>query len=88
MKGPPAAGHREASNMIRNTIQVRTPMAGTVKEILVQPGERVIIDSVLLVLAAGRIEVPIRAREPGMVTELKVNLGDAVSEDQLLLVLD
>lgn len=74
--------------MIRNTIEVRTPMAGTVKEILVQPGERVIIDSALLVLGAGRIEVPIRAREPGLVTEVRVNIGDAVSEDQLLMVLD
>lgn len=74
--------------MIRNTIEVRTPMAGTVKEILVQPGERVIIDSTLLVLAVGKIEAPIRAREPAVVTEIRVSLGDAVSEDQVLMVLD
>ncbi len=74
--------------MIKNTIQVRTPMAGKVKEIPVQPGERVIIDSALLILEAGRIEVPIRAREPGMVTEIKVSVGDTVGEDQLLMVLD
>ncbi len=38
--------------MIRNTVQVRTPMAGRVKEIPVQAGERVIIESALLILEA------------------------------------
>ena len=63
------------------------PMPGKVLRVLVQAGESVEANAPLLVLEAMKMEHTIRAPHAGVVSELRVLVGDQVTGQQLLVVL-
>lgn len=74
-------------------IEVAVPDVGEysnlpVIELLVAPGDRVEVDDPLLTIESDKATMDIPAPAAGTVAELRVGLGDEVSEGDVLLVLD
>ena len=74
-------------------VEVRVPDIGDfsgvpVIELLVAPGDRVEFDDPLLTLESDKATMDIPAPAAGVVAEFRVELGDEVSEGDVLLVLD
>lgn len=57
-------------------------------EILVSPGDSIAVEDSLISVESDKASMEIPAPEAGVVKEVKVNLGDKVSEGSLILVLD
>jgi len=68
--------------------QVRAPLAGTILNVLVQPGAKVQEDDELLVIEALKMENLVYAPCGGTVKEIKIKKGDKVEEDAVLLVIE
>jgi biotin carboxyl carrier protein len=63
-------------------------MGGTVIELACQTGARVEEESTLVVMEAMKMEMQITAPVAGRVRELNVAVGDVVTEDQVLAVIE
>jgi biotin carboxyl carrier protein len=68
--------------------EVRAPLAGTILNILVEPGDKVEMDDELVVIEAMKMQNLIYAPAAGTVSELRANVGDKVEADTLLLIIE
>ncbi|MDW1812227.1 biotin/lipoyl-containing protein, partial [Vibrio sp. Vb2362] len=66
---------------------VPAPLAGNIFKVNVQPGAEVAEGDVLLILEAMKMETEVRAARGGVVQELNVKEGDAVTVGAPLLSL-
>ncbi|SNS98097.1 dihydrolipoamide dehydrogenase [Noviherbaspirillum humi] len=76
-----------------STVEVKVPDIGDFKEVevielLVKPGDTIRVDQSLITVESDKASMEIPSSHAGVVKELKVKLGDKVSEGTLLLVLD
>jgi dihydrolipoamide dehydrogenase len=74
-------------------IEIKVPDIGDFKdvaiiELLVKPGDTVARDQSLVTVESDKASMEIPSSHAGVVKELKVKLGDKISEGSLLLVLD
>lgn len=74
-------------------IEVRVPDIGdfsdvAVIELLVKPGDRVAVDQSLITVESDKASMEIPSSHAGVVKELKVQLGDKVSEGSVVLTLE
>ena len=74
-------------------IEVKVPDIGDFKdveviELLVQPGDAVAKEQSLVTLESDKATMEIPSPEPGVVKELRIKLGDKVSEGSPILVLE
>ena len=74
-------------------IEIKVPDIGDFKdieiiEILVKPGDALIAEQSLIVLESDKATMEVPTEVAGVVKELKVNLGDKVSQGSLILLLD
>ncbi len=58
---------------------VESPLAGTIVQVRVKPGQQVAVGDVLLVLEAMKMETEVRATAAGQIVEIRVKEGDAVA---------
>jgi acetyl-CoA carboxylase carboxyltransferase component len=65
--------------------KIHAPMACTVVEVCVGPGQRVAVGQPLLILEAMKMEHEVRAQAAAQVAELLVAAGDQVAEGELLM---
>lgn len=65
--------------------KIHAPMACTVVEVCVGPGQRVAVGQPLLILEAMKMEHEVRAEAAAQVAELLVAAGDQVAEGELLM---
>jgi len=63
----------------------RSPVAGLVNRINVQPGQQLQADDLLIVLEAMKMETNVMAPEAGKVKSVRVQQGDAVKVNQILI---
>ncbi|HYJ98821.1 MAG TPA: dihydrolipoyl dehydrogenase [Burkholderiaceae bacterium] len=75
------------------TIEVKVPDIGDFKdvaviELLVKPGDRVAVDQSLITVESDKASMEIPSSAAGVVKELRVKLGDKVSQGSPLLVLE
>jgi len=75
------------------TVEVKVPDIGDFKdveviELLVKPGDRVKAEQSLVTVESDKASMEIPSSHAGVVKDLKVKLGDKVSEGSLVLVLD
>jgi pyruvate dehydrogenase E2 component (dihydrolipoamide acetyltransferase) len=75
------------------TVEVKVPDIGDFKEVeiielLVKPGDTVKADQSLLTVESDKASMEIPSSHAGVVKELRVKLGDKVSEGSLVLVLE
>jgi biotin carboxyl carrier protein len=68
--------------------EVKAPMPGLVLDILVKAGDDVVENQNLLSLEAMKMENIIKSQGNGKVKEIKVNKGDAVDKNQILLIFE
>ncbi len=74
------------------TIEVRVPDIGGFKDVpvidvLVKPGQTIAKDAPLVVLESDKASMEVPSSEAGVVGEIKVRVGDTVSEGSLLMTL-
>ena len=68
--------------------KVRSEVTGSVWKLEVTVGQMVNEGDTLLIVESMKMEIPITAPASGVVTEIFVSEGEAVSDDQLVVVLD
>jgi pyruvate dehydrogenase E2 component (dihydrolipoamide acetyltransferase) len=76
-----------------NVISVKVPDIGDFKnvgviEVLVKPGDTVSKEQSLITLESDKASIEIPAPEPGVIKELKVKVGNKVSEGDVILMLE
>ncbi|MEF1307543.1 biotin/lipoyl-containing protein, partial [Vibrio owensii] len=84
-----AAPAQPAAPVVANSAAeaVPAPLAGNIFKVNVQPGAEVAEGDVLLILEAMKMETEVRAARGGVVQELNVKEGDAVTVGSPLLSL-
>jgi len=81
-----SGGHSIAANATaKGGGEVTSPIAGTVFDIRVKPGDVVKINDTLLVLEAMKMESNIASTHAGIVQEVCVQVGDGVTHGQVLV---
>src|SRR4051812_9958403 len=95
---PAAQASAPASSPAANTapagaIEVRVPDIGDFKdvaviEVLVKPGDRIKAEQSLVTVESDKASMEIPSSAAGVVKEMRVKLGDKISEGSLLLVLE
>lgn len=65
-----------------------SPIQGNVWKIKVAVGDTVEVDDELVILEALKMETPIYADDGGKVVSINCKEGDAVNEDQVLIVIE
>src|SRR3954464_6782605 len=75
------------------TVEVKVPDIGDFKdveviEVLVKPGDRVKAEQSLVTVESDKASMEIPSSAAGVVKEMRVKLGDKISEGSLLLVLE
>ena len=68
--------------------EVRSPIGGTIQDILVEPGTKVAADDELLVIEAMKMQNLVYAPVAGTVKEVLVKPGDKVEADAVLLIIE
>src|SRR5215210_2654561 len=76
-----------------NLVEVKVPDIGDFKdvaviEVLVKPGEVIAVDTALIMVESDKASMEIPSSHAGTVKELKVRLGDKVSEGSVILTLE
>ncbi|HPO21045.1 MAG TPA: 2-oxo acid dehydrogenase subunit E2, partial [Rubrivivax sp.] len=74
-------------------VEVKVPDIGDFKEVevielLVKPGDTIKVEQSLITVESDKASMEIPSSHAGVVKELRINLGDKVSEGSLLLLLD
>ena len=67
---------------------LKSPMAGNVRQILVQPGDRVALGQVLVILEAMKMENEIKSPIEGIVSSVTARIGGAVASGDPLCVVE
>ena len=82
---PPAA-KSPVSTENRGTVgPITAPMPGTIRKVLVEPGQRVVSGDTLLVLEAMKMELPLRAIDEGTISAVRCREGELVAADAVLV---
>jgi dihydrolipoamide dehydrogenase len=76
-----------------STVEVKVPNIGDFKEVevielMVKPGDTIKVDQSLVTVESDKASMEIPSTHAGVVKELKIKVGDKVSEGSLLLILD
>jgi acetyl-CoA carboxylase biotin carboxyl carrier protein len=64
--------------------EIRAEMVANVWKVLVSEGDQVGDGDTLVILESMKMEIPVLAESPGVVTKLHVAEGDVVQEDELI----
>jgi acetyl-CoA carboxylase biotin carboxyl carrier protein len=73
---------------MRRVKKIEANMAGTVLQVLVQPGDQVDVGQDVVVLESMKMEVPIQSEISGTVSRVKVDTGSFVNEGDVLIELE
>ncbi len=84
----PKPTHRGSDTLPDNSKVCRSPVAGVVLRLSVQPGQTVQANDPLLVLEAMKMETNLTAPSAGIVKSLLAQPGDAVKVGQVLVELE
>lgn len=68
--------------------EVKSPMAGTIFELLVGAGDSVDEGDELVILESMKMEIPVEAPVAGSVAQVHIAQGDQVQEGDPLVTLD
>jgi len=67
--------------------EVRAEMSANVWKVLVKPGDTVSDGDTLVILESMKMEIPVIAEEDGTISEMKVNEGDVIDEDDVIAII-
>lgn len=66
---------------------ITSMMAGTVSNILIKPGDKIVKGQEILILESMKMLIPIESEAEGIIEEIKVDIGDFVNEEDILVTL-
>ena len=69
-------------------IEIESEVTGTVWKIEVSAGQSLEAGDVIMILESMKMEIPVEAPAAGVLAELRVDLEQAVAEDQVLAILN
>ncbi|MGE4370731.1 MAG: acetyl-CoA carboxylase biotin carboxyl carrier protein subunit [Burkholderiaceae bacterium] len=69
-------------------VEIISPVTGTVWKVERAVGDKVQEGDVIMILESMKMEIPVEAEEAGVITEIKVEPGVSVEEDQVLCVIE
>ena len=72
----------------RPVADVKSPMAGTIFELIAAAGDSVSAGDEVVILESMKMEIPVEAPVAGTVGEVKVAQGDQVQEDDVLMTIE
>ena len=64
--------------------EIRAEMVANVWKVLVSEGDHVDEGDTLVILESMKMEIPVLAETPGVITKLHVAEGDVIQEDELI----
>jgi biotin carboxyl carrier protein len=67
------------------TMDIPSPMAGSLKMVMVSVGDRVSLDQELLIIESMKMEIPLESPVAGTVAEIVVDAPARIDEGQVLL---
>lgn len=70
------------------SVEVKSDITGSVWRVLKTVGDRVEEEEAVVVVESMKMEIPVSAPEDGVITEIKVEEGDAISEGDVVAVID
>ena len=90
LKAAPKNRHCQCNGLDgrENVIEIKAPMGGKVIKVSVNVGDSIAEDDEAAVLEAMKMEMPILCEEDGTVAEIKVEAGQTVEAEQVLVVLE
>lgn len=68
--------------------EVETEVQGSVWKVEIEQGARVEAGDVIVILESMKMEIPVEAPVAGTLVELRVKVEDAVTEDEVIAVID
>ncbi|MEO3810896.1 biotin/lipoyl-binding carrier protein [Sphaerisporangium sp. B11E5] len=68
--------------------EVRAELVANVWKVVVAEGDAVEEGDTLVILESMKMEIPVVAEDPGVVTALKVSEGDVIQEGDLIAVIE
>ena len=77
-----------ASSDLDEAKVVRSPLAGVVTRLQIQPGQKVKANDLLLLMEAMKMEIKIASHSPGTIKSVEVSPGDAVRPNQVMVCLE
>ncbi|MDR0713654.1 MAG: biotin/lipoyl-binding protein [Bacteroidales bacterium] len=83
----PSTDQSVAVKTSAKTGTIKSPLPGTILDVLVKTGDKVSIGQKVLLLEAMKMENNIESDKAGTVAEIKVSKGDAVMEGDILIVI-
>jgi methylmalonyl-CoA carboxyltransferase 1.3S subunit len=84
----PAATQAPSSGPVNEEKVCRSPITGTVVRVVAQEGQAIQQGDILIVLEAMKMETNITAPEAGKIAAIKVNAGDSVKAEQVVVELE
>lgn len=69
-------------------LDLKTEITGNVWKVLKAPGERVDENEAVVILESMKMEIPIAAPEPGVLREVRVREGDAISDGDVVATIE
>ncbi|GAC1424303.1 MAG: acetyl-CoA carboxylase biotin carboxyl carrier protein subunit [Burkholderiaceae bacterium] len=69
-------------------VEIRSEVTGSVWQIKKQLGDAVADGDVVMIIESMKMEIPVLVEDPGRVTNLMVKEGEAVSEGQLVALIE
>jgi biotin carboxyl carrier protein len=66
-------------------LEIKAPLPGIIMQVLVRPGDKVSKGQILMVMEAMKMENEIKAENGGEVISVKVNQGQSVLQDEVLI---
>jgi acetyl-CoA/propionyl-CoA carboxylase biotin carboxyl carrier protein len=86
-KTPVKKAHKSGGQMITGTGAITVPMQGTIVKVFVETGQSVEVGQKLCVLEAMKMENSITSDVAGIVKEIRVSAGEAVSAGDVVMVI-
>ncbi|MBM7366198.1 biotin/lipoyl-binding carrier protein [Gordonia hydrophobica] len=59
-------------------------IVATVLEVSAEAGQRVEVGDTLVLLESMKMEIPVLAEDPGVLAEIKVNVGDVIQAGEII----
>jgi methylmalonyl-CoA carboxyltransferase small subunit len=81
----PAAASSGGETVADESKVCRSPFAGTVSRVEVEPGRKIAPNETLIVLEAMKMETIITAPVAGTIAKVNVGVGDAVQQGKVLI---
>jgi methylmalonyl-CoA carboxyltransferase 1.3S subunit len=85
---PAAAPQPTNGGSVNEDKVCRSPINGTVVRVVAQEGQNIQPGDILIVLEAMKMETNITAPEAGKIAAIKVNAGDSVKAEQVVVELE